>query len=113
MPTQQAEPGDASTHVPATTSQWSGQSINDRLQGLLPALTAIPVVLALGLVLLYTVGASLVIAQLVPGDIGVTDAITLIPLEQILARGIGTVIVGSILIPIVILGLQLSIQAER
>jgi hypothetical protein len=69
-------------HAPSSTAQWSAQSLNNLLRAFLPALAVIPGVVALGVALLYTVGASLLIAQLLPNDVAIAELLALTPLEQ-------------------------------
>jgi hypothetical protein len=61
---------------------------------------ALPGVAAVGLTLLYAVGAMLWVAELQGVPVSVVDAMPLVPLEQILSRGIGTVILVTVILPI-------------
>jgi hypothetical protein len=56
----------------------------------------VPGVVALGLALLYSVGALLKTFELLDAGIDVTEALPLVPLEQVLARGIGTAAIAVI-----------------
>lgn len=55
-------------------------------------LAAIPAGVAVGLAVLYSTGAFLKAGQLIGADVRVRDTLPLVPLEQILALGIGAVV---------------------
>ncbi len=66
------------------------------------SLAVAPVVVAFGLAGLYAVGALLKTTQLRGADLSVQDTLTLVPLPQILATGIGTVATAAVIAPVLI-----------
>ncbi len=67
------------------------------------ALLLLPGVAAFGLAVLYTLGAVLLSGELRGADLRISDALPLIPLEQVLARGIGTAVVVGLATPLFVL----------
>lgn len=67
------------------SSTWRGPSLEQ-------VLVALPAAVALGLASLYTLGALLCAAELRHEGVELTNGLKLLPLEQVLARGIGSAI---------------------
>jgi hypothetical protein len=72
-----------------------------------------PAVAAASVALLYTVGALLFSARILGTDLSPGDALTFVPLQQVLARGVGTVVAASIVIPSIGLSLWGVIHLDR
>jgi hypothetical protein len=95
--------------APSRDTMWD----TDRLRGMLGGFALAPAVVAAGVAGLYIIGALLLSAQLVGAHVSVTDTLRLIPLEQVLARGVGTVVLASVALPAYVLVLILGIRRER
>jgi hypothetical protein len=78
---------------------------------------AVPAVIASGLVILYTAGVVIIAAELLGADVRIGDTLILVPLEQILARGVGFVfIIGAttlVILPLLVLLGMLSLRARQ
>jgi hypothetical protein len=86
--------------------------LGDGYGEVIPWLALLPGLAAIGLALLYGVGAILVVAQLIGAHLTV-GTLVLVPLEQILARGIGTVVVSSVVVPLLAVTAWSAVTAER
>ncbi len=76
-------------------------------------LAGLPGIAALGLALLYAIGATIVTADLIGAGLSVGATLALIPLEQILARGVGTALLVSVVVPALVVALVMLALLEK